>query len=714
MSNDDRTENRKNEATDSEASTRVVKKRPSLFGMSEYLSYVGGVHGVVAAAGAAAALGLTYMFGRSTHAIEPMVSLDNQSRLLTGLERIRTSRLCPDGKHIEYLYEDCRTLFDVMYRGARVSNNGPCMGWRVPGSGEYKWIHYNQVLERIKCIACGLVKLGEKPGQQTFIGLYTQNCVEWIVTEQACYYFSMIIVPLYDTLGAAACAFIINQADIETVVCDTQEKVECLLRQAAETPKLKRIIVIKDVSEDVKEKARNANIMLMKFSELEELGEKNFRHPLPPHTTDLATVCYTSGTTGNPKGVMLTHLNIISDLSAVMRQLGDVAPNGDDVMLSFLPLAHMLERCCEMAIYMIGGKVGFFSGDIKELGEDMKALRPTISPTVPRLLNRIHDKVISACNSSFIKRTLLNLALRSKEAELQNFVVRQNSLWDRMVFKSVHDSMGGRLRLMVVGSAPLAPSVITFVRCALGCVIVEGYGQTECTAPCTLTFPGDYNAGHVGPPIGACNVKLVDVPDMEYYASNNEGEICVKGPTVFQGYLKDPEKTAEVLDKDGWLHTGDIGKWQDNGCLKVIDRRKHIFKLSQGEYIAPEKLENIFIRSLFVAQIFVHGESLKSCLVAVVIPDQEYLMHWARENSISGTFQELCRNNIVKKSILDDLSRLGKLSGLKSFELLKDIYVHSDVLSVDNGLLTPTLKTKRPECRKYFLSQIENMYRSLA
>ncbi|KAL3181723.1 hypothetical protein MRX96_036105 [Rhipicephalus microplus] len=294
---------------------------PSLFGMSEYLSYVGGVHGVVAAAGAAAALGLTYMFGRSSNPIEPIVSLENQSRLLTGLERIRSSRLCSDGKHIEYLYEDCRTLFDVMYRGARVSNNGPCMGWRDPGSGEYKWIHYNQVLERIKCIACGLVKLGEKPGQQTFIGLYTQNCVEWIVTEQACYYFSMIIVPLYDTLGAAACAFIINQADIETVVCDTQEKVECLIRQAELTPKLKRIVVIKDVSEEVKEKARKANVMLMKFSELEDLGEKNFRHPLPPHTTDLATVCYTSGTTGNPKGVMLTHLNIISDLSAVMRQL---------------------------------------------------------------------------------------------------------------------------------------------------------------------------------------------------------------------------------------------------------------------------------------------------------------------------------------------------------------------------------------------------------
>uniref|UniRef100_V5H1Z9 long-chain-fatty-acid--CoA ligase n=1 Tax=Ixodes ricinus TaxID=34613 RepID=V5H1Z9_IXORI len=231
--------------------------------------------------------------------------------------------------------------------------------------------------------------------------------------------------------------------------------------------------------------------------------------------------------------------------------------------------------------------------------------------------------------------------------------------------------MGGRLRLMVVGSAPLAPNVITFVPgVPLGAVIVGGLVEQtrmHCLHATLYRSLVTNNAWHVGPPIAACSVKLVDVPDMEYYANNNEGEICVKGPTVFQGYLKDNKKTAEVLDKDGWLHTGDIGKWLDNGCLRVIDRKKHIFKLSQGEYIAPEKLENIFIRSLFVAQIFVHGESLKSCLVAVVIPDQEYLMHWARENCISGTYKELCRNNIVKKSILDDLSRLGKVSGLKSF-----------------------------------------------
>lgn len=177
--------------------------------------------------------------------------------------------------------------------------------------------------------------------------------------------------------------------------------------------------------------------------------------------------------------------------------------------------------------------------------------------------------------------------------------------------------------------------------------------------------------------------------------------------------MNDREKTEEVLDANGWLHTGDIGKWMENGTLKVIDRKKHIFKLSQGEYIAPEKLENIFVRSPFVAQIFVHGESLKSCLIGVVVPDEQYLLSWAKENRISGTFDELCANRVVKKSILDDLAVLGKRSGLKSFELLKDIMCCPELFTIENGLLTPTLKTKRPECRKAFAEQIREMYRLL-
>lgn len=184
---------------------------------------------------------------------------------------------------------------------------------------------------------------------------------------------------------------------------------------------------------------------------------------------------------------MLTHENVVADVSATLLQLGDQKPNCSDVMMSFLPLAHMLERICQIAVYMQGGAIGFFGGDIRNLMDDMKALRPTITPAVPRLLNRIFDKVQSGLNSSSLKRFLFNAALSSKENELRRGIIRNNTIWDKLVLGKVQDSMGGRIRLLVVGSAPLAGSVLTFMRCALGCVIVEGYGQTECVAPTTLT-----------------------------------------------------------------------------------------------------------------------------------------------------------------------------------------------------------------------------------
>lgn len=200
---------------------------------------------------------------------------------------------------------------------------------------------------------------------------------------------------------------------------------------------------------------------------------------------------------------------------------------------------------------------------------------------------------------------------------------------------------------------------------------------------------------------------------MNYLASKGEGEVCVKGANVFKGYLKDPARTAEALDKDGWLHTGDIGKWLPNGTLKIIDRKKHIFKLAQGEYIAPEKIENIYLRSEAVAQVFVHGESLQAFLIAVVVPDVESLPSWAQKRGLQGSFEELCRNKDINKAILDDLLKLGKEAGLKPFEQVKGIAVHPELFSIDNGLLTPTLKAKRPELRNYFRSQIDELYATI-
>ncbi|XP_058875372.1 long-chain-fatty-acid--CoA ligase 1-like [Acipenser ruthenus] len=266
---------------------------------------------------------------------------------------------------------------------------------------------------------------------------------------------------------------------------------------------------------------------------------------------------------------------------------------------------------------------------------------------------------------------------------------------------------------MITGAAPVSPTVLSFLRAALGCQFYEGYGQTECTAGCSMTLPGDWTAGHVGPPLPCCTVKLVDVTEMNYFASKGEGEVCVKGANVFKGYLRDPEKTTEALDEDGWLHTGDIGKWLPNGTLKIIDRKKHIFKLAQGEYIAPEKIENIYIRSDPVAQVFVHGDSLQACLVAITVPDPEVLPSWAKKRGHEGSFKELCNNKEVKNAILEDMVKLGKEAGLKSFEQIKDIALHPEMFSIQNGLLTPTLKAKRGDLRNYFREQIDGLYSNI-
>ncbi|KAK0166169.1 hypothetical protein PV328_004612 [Microctonus aethiopoides] len=597
------------------------------------------------------------------------IDTNDQSDTIKGVAYVRVSKFyneSKEGKFVSYIHDDVRTLYDSFRKGAKESNNGQCLGWRDGPNKPYQWLNYNETLLRAKNLGSGLLACGLSPGPQTLIGLYSQNCPEWILTEQACYTYSLVVVPLYDTLGPDACAYIINQADISLVICEDDKKCNLLLDKAPRC--LRKLIVIKPTRPATNQRAKNRGVELLRFEDIERIGAQKSYPEVPPKPMDLCTICYTSGTTGNPKGVMLSHQNVMAGVCAVLLQLGDHRPNSTDVMISFLPLAHMLERCCENGMYIVGGSVGFYSGDIKTLPDDMKALKPTVMPAVPRLLNRLYDKVVAELQSSFLKRMIFNMGMRAKEAEIKKCIIRNNSIWDKIAFKKIQESMGGRLRLMVVGSAPLAGNVLTFARCALGCLIVEGYGQTECCAPITLTIQGDYVPEHVGPPVACCCVKLVDVPEMEYYASNNQGEVCVKGTNVFYGYYKNPEKTAEVIDEHGWHHTGDIGMWNANGTLKIIDRKKHIFKLSQGEYIVPEKIENIYIRSQYVHQVFVHGESLKSCVVAIVVPDVDVVKCWASENRIPGTLSVLCANPEVKRLIHDDMIAWGKEAGLRSFE----------------------------------------------
>ncbi|KAJ3587384.1 hypothetical protein NHX12_010982 [Muraenolepis orangiensis] len=668
--------------------------------------------------GALAAM-TTYYLATRPKALPPPCDLSMQSREIQGGGFVRESVLLKGGSHMTHFYDDARTMYQFFLRGVRVSNNGPCLGSRK-AKQPYEWLTYRQVLEQAENLGSALLHRGHSHNTDPHVGIFSQNRPEWTMTELACYTYSLVSVPLYDTLGTEAISYIIDKAVLSTIVCDVVAKVDLVLeclRDKEHT--VKTLVLMEPVSGQLVSRGRQAGIQILSLQEMEAIGVANHHQPIPPCPEDMAIICFTSGTTGDPKGAMLTHGNLVSNCSAFISVTNSYSQtSSEDVMMSFLPLAHMFERMVEAScpftpsdvhmsylplahmfervveglMLVHGGKIGYFQGDIRLLMDDLVTLKPTVFPVVPRLLNRMFDKIHGQANTS-LKRWILGFAYRRKEAELKRGIIRRDSIWDKLIFRKVQDSLGGCVRLMITGAAPVSPTVLTFLRAALGCQFYEGYGQTECTAGCTLSMPGDFSAGHVGAPLPCNSIKLVDVAEMNYLASNGEGEVCVKGPNLFKGYLKDPEKTEEALDADGWLHTGDIGKWLPCGTLKIVDRKKNIFKLAQGEYIAPEKIENVYIRCDAVCQVFVHGDSLQACLVAVVVPDPDFLCGWE-----------------VKAVVFDDLLKIGKEGGLKSFEQVKAICLHTQLFSVQNGLLTPTLKTKRAEVQQHFRPQIDQLY----
>uniref|UniRef100_A0A8C1QG29 Arachidonate--CoA ligase n=1 Tax=Cyprinus carpio TaxID=7962 RepID=A0A8C1QG29_CYPCA len=635
----------------------------------------------------------TYWLVTRPRPIQPPCDLQAQS--IPGDQSCRRSALLKDDNLLEFYYEDTKTVYDMFQRGLQIAGNGPCLGFRKPGE-PYQWISYTEVAERAQVLGSGLLAKGCKPNPQQYVGIFAQNRPEWVITELACYTFSMALVPLYDTLGLEAMVHILKLAEISMVVCDKEDKAESLLKikEKGVTPALSCLVLFNPFSAALLERGRKCGVEILQLSQIMVRSNIN-----PPKPQDLAVVCFTSGTTGN-----------VTDQQTPQTLLtGYFVIRQEDVSISYLPLAHMFERMIQVSMFCHGARVGFYQGDISLLMDDIKTLKPTFFPVVPRLLNRIYDKILGSVTSP-LRRAILHYAVRRKQAELSSGVVRNNSLWDRLIFNKIQASLGGNLRFILTASAPISPTVLSFLRATLGCLIFEGYGQTECTAGCTFSMPGDWSAGHVGAPLPCAMVKLTDIPDMNYYAKNGEGEICIRGHSVFRGYLKDEERTGEALDADGWLHTGDVGQWLPNGTLRIVDRKKHIFKLSQGEYIAPEKIENVYTRCVAVLQVFVHGDSLQSHLIGVVVPDPEVFVDWAKERGIVGSYEELCQNPDVKKAVLEDMTAVGKEAGLKSFEQVKDLYLHPEMFSVSNGLLTPTLKSKRVDLRRVFSEQIAQMY----
>ncbi|KAG0165324.1 hypothetical protein DFQ28_000215 [Apophysomyces sp. BC1034] len=633
-----------------------------------------------------------------------------------------------------------KTMYDIFNHALKISRDRPCLGHRPLNTqtgqrGPYVWETFRQVSHRITHVGSGLMNLinhtlNDPRTKQIPIGLWAVNRPEFTITDLACAAYGLYTVALYDTLGPDTVEYVVNHAELEIIVCSA-DHIADLLKLRHKLPTLKAIISMDPIEDNIapmagvasksaiiKAWAEEKNVLLLDYPTLEAAGKKNKRSHNYPKPDDLACLMYTSGTTGMPKGAMLTHRNFVSAVAASNQSVNG---NADDVCISYLPLAHIFGRVSDMSLMCFGARIGYFGGDMNLLVEDIQELKPTVMMTVPRLLNRIYSKIAQqTIEAPGAKGALCRRAVATKLANLENQKGVHHAVYDRLVFNKVKMALGGRMRSMLTGSAPIGKDIMQFLRVALCCDIREGYGATETTAASLVHYEGEYLAGHLGAPFTCNEVKLVDVPEMNYLSTDPcpRGELCVRGPNVFKGYYKDEEKTREALDEEGWFHTGDIAMVNERGAVVIIDRKKNIFKLAQGEYIAPEKIENVYAKDPIVAQIYLHGDSLQSELIAIVVPDPEALASLVASKlpAVAAkklSYQELCRHPEVNKAVLDQLTRVGKKSQLRGFEFAKAIYLESEQFSIENDLLTPTFKVKRPQAKKYYEAQIEELYNTL-
>ncbi|NOY07200.1 MAG: long-chain fatty acid--CoA ligase [Chlorobi bacterium] len=576
--------------------------------------------------------------------------------------------------------------------------------FKVKRDGEFRDISYRDFREQYLNFMHGLVQLGIKQGDR--IAILSENRPEWAVTDVAIQSIGAIDVPMYTTLTSKQIGFIVKNSGSVAIVVSNKFQLTKVLKVRNELKNLKHIIVMNQLDESAGPDVYQYSTIQQQGAEHRSLNPDYYESSLRSiQPEDLCTLIYTSGTTGEPKGVMLSHNNFVSNITDSAK----VIPiDENDTMLSYLPLSHVFERMAGYYTALACGATMAFAESIDKLASNMLEVKPTIITTVPRLFERIYNRLARKIEQDPPSKKKIfywaidvgrQYATARKRGNVGVGLAVKHRLAEKLVFSKIKERTGGRIRYFVSGGAPLPRELGEFFE-AVGIIILEGYGLTESSPVITCNRLDDYKFGTVGKPLPSVEVKIAE-----------DGEILARGPNIMMGYFNNPKATEEALDKDGWLHTGDIGTFDGAGFLVITDRKKHLFVSSGGKNIAPQMIENLFSQSQYIDQFVLFGDR-REFLSALIVPDFDAVREYADRNGIPyKKVEDLVKTDEVHKLIEEDIQRLQR--DLASYERVRRFVLLDKPLSIEDGEITPTLKVRRKIVEERYGNLIETMYKDM-
>jgi long-chain acyl-CoA synthetase len=600
---------------------------------------------------------------------------------------------------------DFTTISEMFQRVMAKFERGTRPALMYKAGDGYRGISYSQLSDKVEQMACGLASMGVRRGDR--VAIIAENRPEWVISDQAIVALGALSVPIYPTMTAKQNEYIFNDAGVKIVVVSNQFQLNKVMRVFNDVESLEKVILMT-------EKGLIAEPETFGISQVYEMGAE-FRRENPDYVQtsrnmvkpgDPLTIIYTSGTTGNPKGVVLTHENLCSNIIAS----AEVIPIGDtDTLLSFLPLSHSFERMAGYYTAMACGALIAYAESVESVREDMLLVKPTIVTTVPRLFERIHSRVIKQIDSgSSIKRKVFYWAIgvgREYAAAEKRHTVSvtlklKHKVADHLVYSKLKERTGGHMRFFVSGGAALAREFGEFFE-AVGLKIIEGYGLTESSPVISANSLESYKFGSVGHPIPGVEVQI-----------GSDGEILARGRNIMKGYWNNDEATRQVVDAEGWLHTGDIGVIDSEGFIHVTDRKKHLFVSSGGKNIAPQPIENLFLSSKYIEQFMLIGDR-RMFLTALVVPDFDALKEYADGRNIPYTGNaDLAKHPEINELMDEEINRLQR--DLANFERVRRFTLLEKQFSIEDGELTPTQKVRRKVIEERYARLIESMYEGMS